>query len=301
MRGGQGSLHSRTVSKADRRARKKANVASAREEQYVTWRRSRRRRWGARLVVIVVVIALAAGAASALFGDDDTASDTAQPTTTVPGPTTTAGPTTTTTLAADLAAIECDHEEPEAASGEKPQFEAPPEMTIDDSATYRATMSTSCGDIVVELDPSDPEQSDAGINNFVFLAREGFYDGTPIHRVYPTFVIQGGDPEGTGSGGPGYQFGSTDDTPKGLTYEVGDMVYANSGSQGTTGSQWFAIVGDEGLNLNQQPTFIKFGRVVEGLDVAQRIGHLWDPANEGQTQSPPTSPVWVVDVTIEEV
>ena len=150
------------------------------------------------------------GAVAVLGGGGDTTTE----------PTVTTAPATTTTLPEALAGIECAEDVPEAAGTEKPQFDEPPETVIDPARIYRATIETSCGTIVAELDASDAGVSEAGVNNFVFLAQEGFYDGLTFHRVIPEFVIQGGDPQGNGLGGPGYEFGSDDDVPDALLAEL---------------------------------------------------------------------------------
>ncbi len=115
----------------------------------------------------------------------------------------------------------------------KPQWDRPPEMQIDTGQTYRVTMTTSKGDIVLDLYPEHAPQT---VNNFVFLVRQGFYDGVAFHRVIPDFVIQGGDPTGTGSGGPGYRF---QDELQGnpLKHETGVISMANAGPN-TNGSQF---------------------------------------------------------------
>src|ERR1700729_979711 len=114
------------------------------------------------------------------------------------------------------------------------QYAAPPEMSIDVNKKYTATFSTSRGDIVCELFPKDSPKT---VNNFVFLARENFYDGTVFHRVLADFMIQGGDPTGTGRGGPGYRF---EDETKGNPnkHKVGSLSMANAGPN-TNGSQFF--------------------------------------------------------------
>jgi len=283
------------VSNAERRARKQANKTQAREERYSSWRRARRRAWIARIVIIALVMGLVGGGAVALFGGDSDSADSAD--SADDATTSSTGPETTTTLSPELAAIECSTDVPESASGERPSFDAPPEIEIDETKKYRATMETSCGTIVFDMDPSDPEQAVSGINNFVFLARQGFYDGLTFHRVVTDFVIQGGDPSGDGTGGPGYDFGSPDDVPQGITYEIGDLAYANSGATESSGSQFFFITGPTGPTaLNPQATFIKFGVVTEGLAVAQRIEKLETPGTQA-----PSQPVYVVKVTVEEV
>ena len=143
------------------------------------------------------------------------------------------------------------------------QYSAPPEMTIDTDATYRATISTSRGDIVLDLQPQHAPKT---VNNFVTLATDGFYDGLTFHRVIPNFMVQGGDPTGTGSGGPGYKF---EDETKGnpLTHETGVISMANAGPN-TNGSQFFITHGPQ-PHLNGKHTV--FGTVVEGQDVVDSI------------------------------
>lgn len=149
---------------------------------------------------------------------------------------------------------------------ERPMYDSPPEMQIDPKKDYRAVMETSCGRIVLELFAAEAPVT---VNNFVFLAREGFYDGLTFHRVVPDFVIQAGDPLGTGSGGPGYQF--EDEISKNLQFDKpGLLAMANSGPD-TNGSQFFITLG-EPTHLNGLHTI--FGRVVEGTDVVRTISEL---------------------------
>jgi len=139
---------------------------------------------------------------------------------------------------------------------------APPEHQIDDSKGYRATIDSDRGVIVLELDPS---LAPATVNNFVTLARQGYYDGLTFHRVVPEFVIQGGCPEGTGRGGPGYRFA---DEPVAAEYTVGAVAMANAGPD-TNGSQFFICIEDCTKKL--QKAYNLFGYVVEGMDVAQAV------------------------------
>jgi peptidyl-prolyl cis-trans isomerase B (cyclophilin B) len=143
------------------------------------------------------------------------------------------------------------------------QYDAPPAMQIDTDTTYRATISTDRGDIVLDLHPQHAPKT---VNNFVTLAKDGFYDGLTFHRVIPNFMIQGGDPTGTGSGGPGYRFeDETRDNP--LTHETGVISMANAGPN-TNGSQFF-ITHSPQPHLNGRHTV--FGKVVEGQDVVDAI------------------------------
>ncbi len=148
------------------------------------------------------------------------------------------------------------------------QWDAPPEMTIDPDTIYLATFKTERGDFVVEL---FADKTPATVNNFVFLAEEGFYDGTTFHRVLADFMAQGGDPTHTGSGGPGYQF--EDEIVNGLLFnEPGLLAMANSGPN-TNGSQFF-ITYEPVPWLNGAHTI--FGQVVEGMDVVDSLT-LRDP------------------------
>ena len=143
------------------------------------------------------------------------------------------------------------------------QYSAPPEMTVDTDATYRATISTSRGDVVLDLQPQHAPKT---VNNFVTLANDGFYDGLTFHRVIPNFMVQGGDPTGTGSGGPGYKFeDETQGNP--LKHEAGVISMANAGPN-TNGSQFFITHAPQ-PHLNGKHTV--FGKVVEGQDVVDAI------------------------------
>jgi peptidyl-prolyl cis-trans isomerase B (cyclophilin B) len=143
------------------------------------------------------------------------------------------------------------------------QWNTPPELTIDTSKTYRVTMETNKGTIELDLYPKYAPKT---VNNFVFLANEGFYNGVRFHRVIPNFMIQGGDPTGSGSGGPGYKF---EDEFKGnpLTHETGVLSMANAGP-GTNGSQFF-ITHSPQPHLDNRHTV--FGRVVKGMEVVNAI------------------------------
>lgn len=137
---------------------------------------------------------------------------------------------------------------------------AVPEFTIDPAKLYRTTITTSRGTIVMDLDPGLAPNT---VNNFVSLARDGYYDGLTFHRVVPEFVVQGGCPEGTGRGGPGYRF--ADEPVKG-EYDLGAVAMANAGPD-TNGSQFFITIDDCRRKL--APSYNLFGHVVEGIDVAQ--------------------------------
>ena len=143
------------------------------------------------------------------------------------------------------------------------QWNDPPQMQIDPKKEYTATIETNRGDIEIEL---YPEHAPKTVNNFVFLAREGFYDGVTFHRVINNFMIQSGDPTGSGRGGPGYRF---EDEVKGnpLKHETGVLSMANAGP-GTNGSQFF-ITHSPQPHLNGKHTV--FGKVTSGMEVVNAI------------------------------
>jgi peptidyl-prolyl cis-trans isomerase B (cyclophilin B) len=143
------------------------------------------------------------------------------------------------------------------------KWQAAPEMQIDPGKTYMVTIATRQGEIVLEI---YPQYAPKTVNNFVFLIREGYYDGLTFHRVIKNFVIQGGDPTGTGSGGPGYHF---EDEFRGnpLKHETGAISMANAGP-GTNGSQFF-ITHSPQPHLDGHHTV--FGKVVQGQEVVDAI------------------------------
>jgi len=137
-----------------------------------------------------------------------------------------------------------------------------PEWQIDENKGYRVTIDTDRGPIVMELEPA---LAPTTVNNFVGLARQGYYDGLTFHRVVPEFVIQGGCPEGSGRGGPGYRF---DDEPVKGQYRLGAVAMANAGPN-TNGSQFFICIDDCTTKLAK--SYNLFGYVVDGMDVATQV------------------------------
>lgn len=143
-------------------------------------------------------------------------------------------------------------------------YDHPPEMQIDPSASYQATLQTDKGTIQLAL---HAEHAPRTVNNFVFLAREGFYDETTFHRVIDGFMVQGGDPTGTGTGGPGYTFDDElEDNP--LRHDRAGMLSMANAGPNTNGSQFFITL-DEQPHLDGKHTV--FGEVTEGQDVVERI------------------------------
>ena len=167
------------------------------------------------------------------------------------------------------------------------RYSTPPPMTIDPSQKITATMHTSSGTIVFELLPSDAPKT---VNNFVFLAREGYYDGVIFHRIIKGFMVQGGDPTGTGSGGPGYSF---EDEPVTRDYVPGTLAMANAGPN-TNGSQFFIV--HQQANLPKNYTI--FGRTVEGMDVVYSLANT--PVSATGERSSPVEPPTIEGIEIVE-
>jgi len=157
-------------------------------------------------------------------------------------------------------------------------------MTIDPKKSYIATIETSAGTMTAELFPGDAPLT---VNNFVFLARDEYYADVIFHRVIKGFMIQGGDPTGTGTGGPGYRFA---DEPVKRQYTRGTLAMANAGPN-TNGSQFFVMHADYGL----PPNYTIFGKLTEGLDVLDAIA----TAPTGR-QDRPNEPVTIKSITISE-
>jgi cyclophilin family peptidyl-prolyl cis-trans isomerase len=163
-------------------------------------------------------------------------------------------------------------------------YSSPPAMGLQPGKKYSASIETSAGTMTAELFADEAPKT---VNNFVFLAREGFYSGVIFHRVIRGFMIQGGDPTGTGRGGPGYQFA---DERVGRPYKRGTLAMANAGPN-TNGSQFFVMHADYGL----PPNYTIFGKLTSGEDVLDKIA----TAQTG-SQDRPTNPVSIQSVTITE-
>lgn len=183
-----------------------------------------------------------------------------------------------------------------AADGTCPEVEAPepkdvsfkrPEKVLKRGERATAVVATSCGTFEIEL---DTKRSPKTANSFAFLAEEGFYDGTTFHRIVPGFVIQGGDPEGTGTGGPGYSV--TEPPPENTSYTRGLVAMAKTGAEprGTSGSQFFVVTAPADAGL--PPDYAVLGEVTEGMDVVEAIGELGDESEQ------PTQTIVIDSVTI---
>ncbi|MDQ3614136.1 MAG: peptidylprolyl isomerase [Chloroflexota bacterium] len=175
-----------------------------------------------------------------------------------------------------------------------PQWESPPEMVIDEDASYRAIVTTNKGDMTFDL---NSEAAPATVNAFVCLVVNGYYEITPFHRVMAGFMVQGGDPTGTGGGGPGFQ---TEDELPGddLNYTRGTLAMANAGPD-TQGSQFFIVHEDSTDAL--QKLYTIFGRLVEGEDVLDDIADSAVVPNQGGEPSRPVEFLVVEEIAIEIV
>lgn len=165
------------------------------------------------------------------------------------------------------------------------QYPSPPELTVDLSKKYTATIKTNHGDVEIDL---DVERSPQTVNNFVFLAREGYYDNVIFHRVIEGFMIQGGDPTETGTGGPGYKF--RDEIEGAGSYERGTVAMANAGPN-TNGSQFFIMHKDVGL----PHSYTIFGKVSNGLEVVDSIA-----TSDTNQNDRPHADVTIESITISE-
>jgi peptidyl-prolyl cis-trans isomerase B (cyclophilin B) len=168
--------------------------------------------------------------------------------------------------------------------------EHPPHALLAAGVTYDVHLQTNCGSFTIRV---DQKQSPATAASFVSLVRKGFFDGTTFHRIVPGFVIQGGDPTGTGTGGPGYS--TRDVPPRTMAYTKGVVAMAKTGTEpaGTAGSQFYVVTGaDAGL----QPDYAVLGKVVKGLAVTDRIDKLGDPSS-GESGTP-LEPVVIEKATV---
>lgn len=182
----------------------------------------------------------------------------------------------------------CGADEPEPA--EQLRYDGAGDVDLSQGATV--TLETSCGPIVIEL---DVDTSPLSVNSFAFLAEQGFYDGTVFHRIVDDFVIEAGDPEASGSGGPGYtipdEFPASD-----FTYDEGVVAMAKAPGSNSTGSQFFIVHGSQGQILS--PTFNVIGRVVSGMDAVQRIAEIRTIRGTSREVSNPTVTAYIETATV---
>ena len=235
---------------ATQKRQRKKTGRQARQQAIEAERRRRSRRRSLVIVVVLVAIAALIASVTGAFSSGSSSSNKA------------AAPKPPSCPKAD------------GSSPKTTTFSAPPPMCIDPAKTYTATMQTSQGGPITIA--FDAKQAPKSVNNFVFLARYHFYDGLTFHRVVKGFVIQGGDPLGTGNGDAGYKF--VDEKPAG-PYKEGSLAMANSGPN-TNGSQFFIVVSDDG-GKQLQPLYNLFGNVTAGMDVVKKIEALAPPTPQG--------------------
>jgi peptidyl-prolyl cis-trans isomerase B (cyclophilin B) len=276
----------------DKRDRQRQNREQKRKREERARRNALLRRRVFQVVWIAVIVAGIVTIANLISG-----SSTTTTTATTAGTTTTAGTATTGTTSALGVAYDAFRAQETACGGTAPPpaqpmtFDAPQDQHISPDATVTATLSTSCGDIVIQLDQTVAPET---VNSFVFLARQGFFDGTVFTRIAPGFVIQAGDPTATGSGGPGYVV-PDEYPPAGFAYDRDVLAMANAGP-GTTGSQFFIALASTGLD----PAYSPLGTVTGGDTTLDTIAAVpVGPSTSLNEVSNPLQTVYIDSVTID--
>jgi cyclophilin family peptidyl-prolyl cis-trans isomerase len=291
---------------SDKRARKRA----AREAKLAALQRQQKRRSTLRrAVTLIIILAVAGGIYAIVAGTSGGSNKAASTTTTTASSTTTSSTTTSSTstttttepaaqVTANAAAVAAGCPASPTTALNKPSYKTAPAMALDTTKTYLATVKTDVGTFVITF---NPKVSPIAVNSFVFLAKAGFFNCVIFHRVIPGFVIQGGDPTGTGTGGPGYQFtekGPTASANSAMQYPLYSVAMANSNQPSsadpnTNGSQFFIITGTQGEQL--PPDYVLFGQVTSGMSVIDQIN------KDGSTAGvPPTITHRMLSVTISE-
>jgi peptidyl-prolyl cis-trans isomerase B (cyclophilin B) len=261
------SIDSPAVPSANKRERQRQNRDARREAMLEDAKRRRRFKTGRNVVIALVALGVVFGLVQLTKSDDSSSASSSS----------------------SASAVTCDKKTP-VNPPKTLTYPDGPDQVIEDGATYEVRLHTSCGDIPIKL---DVKQAPKTVNSFLFLVQNEFYNGTTFHRIVTDFVDQGGDPTGTGSGGPGYTL--PDEPPKGGTYKVGDVAMANSGS-GTTGSQFFLVVSKAGAkNLGATGAYSILGHMTDdGLKVAQKINTFGSADSAGT----PTRNIYIFDAGI---
>jgi cyclophilin family peptidyl-prolyl cis-trans isomerase len=266
----------------DKRERQRANKAVKQQQAARAETRQKGTRLGLIIVGAIVGVVGIAFIANAFVGGDDDASGT-----TLPGVTDDAG-----TAAGDGEVFEPTGEfvpegcpSPDGTAAKQESFESAPPMCLDPEKEYSALVTTNKGELEIQLDQS---KAPLTVNSFVFLARNQYFDDTTCHRIIPGFVVQCGDPTGTGTGDPGYKF--ADELPAAGEYRIGSIAMANSGPD-TNGSQFFIITGDNGAAL--PPSYTLFGAVTTGFDDT-----VVEMEAAGTASGTPSEPVEIQSVVI---
>jgi cyclophilin family peptidyl-prolyl cis-trans isomerase len=234
-----------------------------------------------------LVAALAAGTLlMAACGSDDSSSESA----TTESPSTESATTeSATTEGPSETASDAECPPVDGADSQTRQFDAAPPMCLDDGASYQAIVTTNQGEFTITL---DPESAPVAANNFVFLARNQYFDNTVCHRIIPNFVVQCGDPTATGTGGPGYTI--VDEPPAPGEYQIGSIAMAKTVEPDSAGSQFFIITGSDGAAL--PPEYALFGQVTDGLDTTVEA-----MAAAGSPDGVPTAPIEIQSIRIVQV
>jgi cyclophilin family peptidyl-prolyl cis-trans isomerase len=246
-----------------------------------------------RLVTFAIIAVIVVGISYLIFKPSksktasSTSSTTNSSTTTKPAP---AGGSGNTSPSAITTSADCPADF--SATLNKPSYSSPPPMTINTSKTYTATITTDVGPFTIQL---DPKAAPKAVNSFVFLAKQHFFDCITFHRVIKTFMDQTGDPQGSGSGGPGYTFADELPATASPQYPLGSVAMANSGTN-SNGSQFFIVAGKEGEDLT--PSYTLFGKVTSGMGVVDQI-NAGGSAADSSTGTPVTLHR-MVSVTISE-
>ncbi len=221
--------------------------------------------------------AVAAMMLAAACGSDDTRSDV------------TASPATTEVSDADASGTTDADCPPADGTGSQTQaFDAPPPMCLDAGASYEAIVTTNKGEFTIAV---DPETAPVAANNFVFLARNQYFDDTECHRIIPNFVVQCGDPTATGTGGPGYTI--VDEPPAPGQYQIGSIAMAKTPAPDSAGSQFFIITGSDGAAL--PPEYALFGQVIDGFDTT-----VEQMAAAGTADGVPSEPIEIQSIRITQ-
>lgn len=268
----------RAVKRARQKERRAARVAAIRS----TVRRRRRQRLLVVGLTSLVLVAVGTALAFVAFRDETAAPD-ASPA---------ASPLADPVAAPTPQPVACGAELPATAGSEKQTYASDSDEQLSKDKRYLLRFETSCGTIDVELAVDDDPVT---ANSLAFLARRGFYDGLVFHRIVPGFVLQGGDPEGSGRGGPGYQTVEVAPIETKYTRGVVAMAKAPNDPPGSAGSQFFIVVGDD---AGLPPDYAVLGKVVSGMDVADEIVECC-PGGDSPTQ-PPKAWVYIERATVVE-
>ncbi|MGH9100075.1 MAG: peptidylprolyl isomerase [Acidimicrobiales bacterium] len=285
----------------EKRARQKA---ARRKKRAAELRRARMRRQlrtgglvAAGAAVVIVLVLLTTGTFSSHTPPAGKKGDTKPTATTTTSAAALKSRDKTLQAAADKAAVAAGCPTTPKARTNTLHWSSPPPMTIDTSGTYTATVKTTAGSFAISLDAKTAPNT---VNNFVFLADQGFYKCNVFHRVIPGFMDQTGDPTGTGSGGPGYSF-ANENVP--AAYATGDVAMANSGGTDSDGSQFFVLAPGGATTLNADlkrgDRYSLLGTVTSGMPIVEKINSEGN-STPGATGVPPNVVQRILDVTIHE-